>query len=139
MFTRSSVRVGLVRYRKSRRVIPRPPETATVTALDALSIGAVRRTLERLSGARRPTTSSPGRAIRLSGSWQAADGPGREVVLAHILDLNPSASEAFLASFTTRELELYRDHLLSAMEPRGRTARWVRPGDMPAICVSEAA
>jgi hypothetical protein len=110
-----------------------------VTALDTLSLRAVRRTIERLGGPKRSATRVPGRPLRLSGLWQAADGPGRESVLAHILELNPSAGEAFLATFTTRELELYRDHLLSAMEPRGPTARWVRPGDMPAICVSEAA
>lgn len=57
----------------------------------------------------------------------------REQVVDQILTINHSATADYLAQFGERELNKYLDHLLHAQEPRGRHARWDRPGDAPAI------
>jgi hypothetical protein len=57
----------------------------------------------------------------------------REQVVDRILTINHSATADYLAQFAEPELNKYLDHLLSAQEPRGRHARWDRPGDAPAI------
>ncbi|HVZ93418.1 MAG TPA: hypothetical protein VG797_02805 [Phycisphaerales bacterium] len=50
-----------------------------------------------------------------------------------IRTLNPSATSEYLARFDGPALAVYLRHLLSCLEPRGRAARWQRPGDTPAI------
>lgn len=57
----------------------------------------------------------------------------REQVVDQILTINHSATADYLAQFAERELNTYLDHLLNTQEPRGRHARWDRPGDAPAI------
>lgn len=57
----------------------------------------------------------------------------REQVIEQIRSLNPSATIAFLELFEALALRTYLEHLLAAQEPRGRQARWERPGDSPAI------
>jgi hypothetical protein len=47
--------------------------------------------------------------------------------------MNPSATPEFLARFGEQSLGNYLEHLVSALEPRGRTARWVRRNETPAI------
>ena len=59
-----------------------------------------------------------------------------EQVVDQIMSLNPSASNEFLEQFEPDELGMYLRHLLSAQEPRGRSARWARPNDAPAIMTS---
>jgi hypothetical protein len=62
----------------------------------------------------------------------------REQVVDRIITINPTASVSFLGRFTDRSLGMYLDHLLAALRPRGREARWMRPGDSPAILAREA-
>ncbi len=57
----------------------------------------------------------------------------RERLVERIREANPSATTGWLASFDEDALALYLDHLEAACEPRGRGARWVRPGDTRAI------
>lgn len=63
------------------------------------------------------------------------EGLSRLQVVERIMDLNHSATEAYLDTFSDRALTSYLAHLESAGQPRG--ARWVRPGDTPAIIVRE--
>lgn len=56
-----------------------------------------------------------------------------EQLMVQIQAFNPTATAAYLARFTIVALERYLAHLSAASEPRGRTARWQRPGDTPAI------
>lgn len=60
----------------------------------------------------------------------------REQVIDRILAINPTAAPDFLNRFGAEHLRLYLDHLVSAQQPRGRDARWVRPRETPAIVVS---
>jgi hypothetical protein len=57
----------------------------------------------------------------------------REQVVDRILTMNPTATTDFLGDFPESSLLAYLEHLLAASQPRGRSARWVRPGDSPAI------
>lgn len=61
----------------------------------------------------------------------------RSQVIERLLTLNPTASVEFLEGFSERALRTYLDHLAAAQVPRGRMARWVRPGDTPAIVMAE--
>lgn len=63
----------------------------------------------------------------------------RERVIARLVELNPTATAAFLGQFTTEQLGLYLAHLLSSQAPRGRDAVWQRPGDSPAVLVAHSA
>lgn len=63
----------------------------------------------------------------------------RAALVAQILELNPSASKAFLASFRESALRNYLEHLRSAQIPRGRDARWVRPDETAAVMCRERA
>lgn len=57
----------------------------------------------------------------------------REQLIDRIIEINPSATTTFLSAFEHSSLARYLDHLAAAEAPRGRDARWVRPGDTPAI------
>ena len=57
----------------------------------------------------------------------------REQVVDQIIAINRSATAQYLEQFEQKSLDTYLDHLLSARQPRGRDARWDRPGDAPAI------
>jgi hypothetical protein len=61
----------------------------------------------------------------------------RSQLIERIITFNPTASVQFLDAFTQAALRTYLDHLLSAQIPRGRLARWVRPGDTPGIVMAE--
>ena len=61
----------------------------------------------------------------------------REQVIERIMTLNPTAGVEFLEDFGERALRCYLDHLTAAQMPRGRMARWVRPGDTPGIVMAE--
>jgi hypothetical protein len=50
-----------------------------------------------------------------------------------IIALNSTASPDFLGVFSETALTRYLEHLQAAQEPRGSRARWIRPGDSPAI------
>lgn len=80
---------------------------------------------------------TPGRTQQRQASTRLAPAAPpaltREQVVGHILTINQSATAEYLAQFAESELSKYLDHLLNAQEPRGRYARWDRPGDAPAI------
>lgn len=80
---------------------------------------------------------SAARAPRREPATELSPAPrlhlSREQVVDHILTINHSATAEYLAQFAERELNTYLDHLLNSQEPRGRFARWDRPGDAPAI------
>lgn len=63
--------------------------------------------------------------------------PAVAALIDEIRMYNPSATQSFLTTFTRRDLEVYLEHLGSAKEPRGRTARWLRPGDTPAMVLRQ--
>ena len=83
------------------------------------SAGALGRTSEP------PESSSP--SSRLT----------REQVVDRIITINPTATTTFLDRFSEASLGQYLDHLLATSGPRGRYARWLRPGDSPAILARE--
>lgn len=56
-----------------------------------------------------------------------------EQLIERVRTLNPTARVEYLARFDRLALANYLDHLISAMEPRGPRARWVRPLETPAI------
>lgn len=56
-----------------------------------------------------------------------------EQLVEQIATYNPTASAEFLAHFSPANLTTYLQHLIACQEPRGRTARWVRPSETPAI------
>lgn len=56
-----------------------------------------------------------------------------EQLVTQITAVNPTATHEFLARFSTRALSNYLRHLHASQEPRGRTARWLRPDETPAI------
>jgi len=67
-------------------------------------------------------------------------GPAtRARLVEEIVRVNRSATRAFLDRFNDQALRIYLDHLQFASVPRGREARWVRPGDTRAICAADAA
>ncbi len=55
----------------------------------------------------------------------------REQVVDRITSLNPTATREFLDGFERAQLVHYMDHLTEAAKPRGREAKWRRPGDAP--------
>ena len=57
----------------------------------------------------------------------------REQVVEQIISINRSATAEYLDQFEQRSLDTYLDHLISSQQPRGRHARWDRPGDTPAM------
>lgn len=57
----------------------------------------------------------------------------REQVVERIITLNATATAEFLDRFGDEELMRYLEHLQAAQVPRGRGARWSRPGGTPAI------
>jgi hypothetical protein len=63
----------------------------------------------------------------------------RQQTVERILEINPTATSTFLERFDDRPLKQYLDHLVAASSPRGASARWVRPGDSPAIVTRESA
>lgn len=74
---------------------------------------------------------SPAPRLRVPGN--------REAAITRIIDLNPSATAEFLSQFSTEQLGLYLEHLLSVQGPRGRESGWTRRGDTPAIVASRSA
>lgn len=62
----------------------------------------------------------------------------REQLVLHIQSMNPTATAKRLARFSSRALGLYLAHLQATSEPRGRMARWIHPGETPAILAFEA-
>lgn len=60
-------------------------------------------------------------------------GLSHEQLVDWIGSLNQSATPSYLARFNSEALAAYLDHLLSAQEPRGRHAVWVRRAETPAI------
>lgn len=64
-----------------------------------------------------------------------AAGLTRTQLLERIMDLNTTASEEYLDSFSEGSLARYLAHLESAGSPRG--GRWERIAETPAIVVRE--
>lgn len=57
----------------------------------------------------------------------------RTQMVERIQSLNPTASADYLETFSPRHLLTYLEHLTVSLEPRGRSARWARPEDSPAL------
>lgn len=57
----------------------------------------------------------------------------REQVVDQIISINRSATAEYLDQFEQDSLDTYLNHLISAQQPRGRHARWDRPGDTPVM------
>jgi len=55
-----------------------------------------------------------------------------------IVELNPTATPAFLGIFSEHSLAHYLEHLCTASEPRVRCTPWVRRGESPGIIAREA-
>ena len=53
--------------------------------------------------------------------------------MEQILEFNPSATLEFLSEFSDQDLSNYLNHLLWLQQPRTGQARWIRPGDSPAV------
>jgi hypothetical protein len=85
----------------------------------------------QVAGAVRPTCEPP-ECDSLSSRLT------REQVVDRIITINPTATTSFLERFNDRSLGMYLDHLVAASRPRGRGARWLRPGDSPAILARES-
>jgi hypothetical protein len=66
---------------------------------------------------------------------ESPTGLRRWQIMERIMELNTTAGEEYLASFSDHSLGRYLAHLESMDSPRG--ARWERPGDSPAIMVRE--
>lgn len=60
----------------------------------------------------------------------------RELVIERIMELNPTASEPFLARFADDRLMHYMERLSFGHGPRGRDARWVRRAESRAAVAS---
>jgi hypothetical protein len=64
-------------------------------------------------------------------------GLTQQQLIDRIIDMNPTASSAFLSCFTVEQLWAYLEHLDSASRPRGRHSRRICPEGMTAVCWSE--
>lgn len=105
------------------------PETGASSGRPMLSTGAWSCVGE--DGQRPRERSVPdGGAETEAGGFRIVD---RSRMAQEILRLNPGASLDFLDSFETATLHQYLERLRLLAEPRGAHARWVRPGDSPAI------
>lgn len=80
-----------------------------------------------------PAARGPGEAPGPTEPGDSASGLTTAQLIDRIVTLNPSATSEFLSQFSARSLGRYLAHLTAAQEPRGREARWTRPGDSPAI------
>lgn len=83
--------------------------------------------------------AAPATQIESKPSIEGADAPIRAGLIQRILELNPTAPSEFLARFGPKDLESYLQHLLVAAQPRGRSARWIRPDNTRGIAMSEPA
>lgn len=85
----------------------------------------------------RPTATPFAAAPRHDELPDRAPGLNRTQLLERIMDLNTTASEEYLGSFSEGSLARYLAHLESAGSPRG--GRWERIAETPAIVVRETA
>ncbi|MBX3377170.1 MAG: hypothetical protein KF678_09240 [Phycisphaeraceae bacterium] len=76
---------------------------------------------------------APGRTSEPLESSSTSSRLTREQVVDRIITINPTATTSFLSGFSEDSLGRYLDHLVATSGPRGRHARWLRPGDSPAI------
>lgn len=74
---------------------------------------------------------------RRPGSDPAPTSPlvTRSQIVTRILELNPTASPAFLGHFDQSSLADYLEHLEVAQRPRDERGGWIRRGNIPAIVV----
>lgn len=83
------------------------------------------------------SAGAPGRTSEPLESSSSSSRLTREQVVDRIITINPTATTSFLAGFSEASLGRYLDHLVATSCPRGRHARWLRPGDSPAIVARE--
>jgi hypothetical protein len=57
----------------------------------------------------------------------------KQQIIDRIREVNRSAAAEWLARFTDAQLRTYLEHLQLTLEPRGRSSRWLRPGDSPPV------
>ncbi|MBX3322809.1 MAG: hypothetical protein KF757_07440 [Phycisphaeraceae bacterium] len=66
-------------------------------------------------------------------AWESTEGLSRSAIVEQILEINITASLEFLSEFSDQDLSNYLNHLLWLQQPRTGQARWIRPGDSPAV------
>lgn len=75
----------------------------------------------------------------VSGAGEAPEGlVPQAALMGQIIELNPTATAAFLMRFTEDSLRNYLERLMMSFQPRGRDSRWVRTGETPAIVAHES-
>jgi hypothetical protein len=84
-----------------------------------------------------PSSDEAG-SVQMATERGPRSGLTREQLLDRILTLNTTATTDFLVSFSTRELDMYHEHLQAASTPRGRNARWIRENTAPATSMALA-
>jgi len=62
----------------------------------------------------------------------------RSQVVDRILQMNPTATVDFLASFSDDEVREYLDHLQFVAMPRGRNSRWVPRSGVSAVAMYDS-
>lgn len=78
-------------------------------------------------------------APEISAMTPAIETPlSREQVVDRIIQINKTATTAFLSRFEDQSLREYLRHLSMVNVPRGAQSAWVRPGDTPAIVGRES-
>lgn len=60
-------------------------------------------------------------------------------LIDRVMELNPTASRAFLSRFSPREVREYLEHLQLTTEPRGSHSAWVRPDGSRAVITRKPA
>ena len=70
--------------------------------------------------------------------WRSSFVQQKNRIIDDICEVNPSAQRGWLDMFSLDELEHYRAHLLTTLEPPS-TTRWVRLGDLSAMAMRECA
>jgi hypothetical protein len=72
-------------------------------------------------------------------SPQGAASMSKSGLIDGIIRINPTARADWLERFDRKALDRYLEHLLHALEPRGRASFWVRDGETTAIVTRAAA
>lgn len=62
----------------------------------------------------------------------------RPQIVSRIIELNPTSTVAYLASFTDKSLHQYLSRLNGLQTPRMGSKGWIRPTESPAIICRES-
>ena len=128
---------GPRRSRKSRKTRAMPSPAALLPSRALLRKFGLHKVIDLDSPRAEPHRDTDERFIEHDDDAPGRIDPAVAALIDEIRAHNPSASLAFLATFTKRDLEVYLEHLANAKEPRGRSSRWLRPGDTPAMVLRQ--